>query len=1502
MKKLPIILIIAILLPFALMNLVSAVDTYTNTNKLVGNGKMISHSEQWQWYNGVKINIVVDIKEVGFESNFLYDPVNGWSGTGSGYIYITETRNGNFIGYPNPYKYEEKYDYKTTCVVNGVCTQCVNGICTGNLLARYPDIQSIPGKFFDPYSSYIQEWAYPSLSRSCDGKVEDYSGKYNYDSRDPTAITSWGYSTVDSSWVLRKGVCYTPGVNVDFSIKPAETDSREKSLLKISFQPVWMQDYYLAYLNKDEKLSVTISSSESFVKMSTLGSPVYPNIERAWLEDEEGNVIAEKNPGEIYLDNNLPIVFDSLTQENIPKNKKLVCKIKFKGDPEIYSSKNIIFIENNIKDMEKFQNGYAFIISDSDWHDVLSSVPAVMWKSSTQSSEEWCNRLKNVDENMEEVESDKCAYPLLVKDGTEIDDELIDENANDYFIDEFKKQNQLNYQDKTSVDDRLWWEAQWKEAGLVLVVDDSDYKDGLYASQLASYLNSPLIFVSGTNEEWRNYLTNKMLIVVGDIDESIASGLKNDNDNLILSYDPLRGFYLDCSTGGCNMASSTISSDELIDLTYRFANQKGIIFVNPNDIKDEYCEKDDNGISIDCKISLGAPIWGFANDYRIASIDTGPAPGLVEVGRTLNEYDNKLSDEYDKLSDEEEPTPANIDSINAEIDKINNGIDEYSQKVSEEINNAAMKIHDDIWSSYADSYPPYESVFYLAGSKAIPIKNPIQEIHFDSYYLDKDADLNFCNEISPDFGNSQNEVFSYEHLSGLSGNLAASIFGLPKCSCLENSQTTSLSGQSVLGTIVNFLSRITGSIISIFNRITGYATAESTGTITGNAAVESGGSCSVPGNSMKTISYAPAEFLAGLFNDYKGYSKKSWYEYLLPWKEVIFLENMADIPEEKEVFSAKKLESVLQEQEQTKLGSSYTEGMISCQLKAMGEYPSSYYCSGSSCSPKNAQIFLDEQDKRLAVATYFGFMNRLKNGLLIAMDNVAQGDSLLGDTEKLSTIDTEKIKNIFPDVQQRKSELISKNKPNPGLFNKLAGETRDVLDSIYENTENSINSLGIIRSLASSSTTLSTTETYNLVGIKKDNPSKTELFKAWRSNRLEASENLENVFKSTHYWIAGKHFETIMNSISIDKNLNPSNLGVDYFDPMVKLSSGNIQTIFRAQIEANRQGALDYIKEAVDAVDCINNPPAPQQRANIDTRYTGGVFVASGVYDYCKDKVEKALSKSPQAVVQFNENLLDKAVVNFPVIFESDVKKSSDTSKIFSQRVNRYLSSGQNSYSSLLEKKGVSSQVTQMALWTTAGFALSVATLGLGIPAVAGALGAVATSSMLAGLAAINYGLMGYVVVTGGEETIKACSEAAYGILDAPIGWHTGEGAVMDIGPNKVSDFKACYISAAFTTFNAAPLFLPVFVRLALKEKPILGKGVAVVKAAQAKGAVSGCFLPGTKIRMADGTEKSIEDIQEGEKVAAWDINENKKVEADITKTFKREADKYFIIDYENVD
>lgn len=57
------------------------------------------------------------------------------------------------------------------------------------------------------------------------------------------------------------------------------------------------------------------------------------------------------------------------------------------------------------------------------------------------------------------------------------------------------------------------------------------------------------------------------------------------------------------------------------------------------------------------------------------------------------------------------------------------------------------------------------------------------------------------------------------------------------------------------------------------------------------------------------------------------------------------------------------------------------------------------------------------------------------------------------------------------------------------------------------------------------------------------------------------------------------------------------------------------------------------------------------------------------------------------------------------------------------------------------------------------------------------------------------------------------------------------------------------------------------------------------------------CFLPGTKVSMADGTTKNIEDIIQGDKLLSFDVNDNKAVNNTVANTLVHDSNKgYFIL------
>ncbi|MBR9704415.1 hypothetical protein GOV12_03320 [Candidatus Pacearchaeota archaeon] len=71
----------------------------------------------------------------------------------------------------------------------------------------------------------------------------------------------------------------------------------------------------------------------------------------------------------------------------------------------------------------------------------------------------------------------------------------------------------------------------------------------------------------------------------------------------------------------------------------------------------------------------------------------------------------------------------------------------------------------------------------------------------------------------------------------------------------------------------------------------------------------------------------------------------------------------------------------------------------------------------------------------------------------------------------------------------------------------------------------------------------------------------------------------------------------------------------------------------------------------------------------------------------------------------------------------------------------------------------------------------------------------------------------------------------------------------------------------------------------------------------RARGATGpGCFLADTKIMMADGSYKNIQDIRKGEMVKAYDLENEVPVDSEVTKTFIRDETEYRIIEYEIIE
>lgn len=198
------------------------------------------------------------------------------------------------------------------------------------------------------------------------------------------------------------------------------------------------------------------------------------------------------------------------------------------------------------------------------------------------------------------------------------------------------------------------------------------------------------------------------------------------------------------------------------------------------------------------------------------------------------------------------------------------------------------------------------------------------------------------------------------------------------------------------------------------------------------------------------------------------------------------------------------------------------------------------------------------------------------------------------------------------------------------------------------------------------------------------------------------------------------------------------------------------------------------------------------------------------------------------------------------------------------------------------------------------------------------------------------------VIITGGA--IAAFAGAGTPFLFLAVGGGTaltgdqlgkclGKASVEGIDVNSAtlantdSAFWNCYYAATGvadiitgTALPAMPTYKRIFkITQPTKVNPkghiqllesISKKGVSPVYKIMAKGKVpplelgiqaktAGCFLENASVLLSNQTSVAIQDIKEGDKVMAYDIENNYPVNAEVTSTFVRPDTKYYIINYE---
>jgi len=295
----------------------------------------------------------------------------------------------------------------------------------------------------------------------------------------------------------------------------------------------------------------------------------------------------------------------------------------------------------------------AFLIDDGRWQDVLSLLPLSVYHFVPK-------EIETYDKKQEMNVRRKYVFynPLLVyhREGEDVD---IDSTLT--FLKQYKPEKvivvgrsrvprnvRLALLDKniglgmdknklTSIKPEDYYKF-WKRRGYdSLVISENDYKTGLIASLFASFMNAPVLFLDAENyrEIANNYrIAGKEVYLVGHVDRIV--------ENYIESKHPL--------------GIERYLLSELMKKYAEYTNTDKAILVNPDDIRDGYCEKIEFTSQFGkvkkpfCRDSLAAPLLASVKNELIIFTRSKPSSGIGDYTEAeKNIIESEISSTADKI-------------------------------------------------------------------------------------------------------------------------------------------------------------------------------------------------------------------------------------------------------------------------------------------------------------------------------------------------------------------------------------------------------------------------------------------------------------------------------------------------------------------------------------------------------------------------------------------------------------------------------------------------------------------------------------------------------------------------------------------------------------------------------------------------------------------------------------------------------------------------------------
>ncbi len=282
----------------------------------------------------------------------------------------------------------------------------------------------------------------------------------------------------------------------------------------------------------------------------------------------------------------------------------------------------------NAKDITKYSNKHVFLISDEDWHDVLSVVPLTIWMNGS-------SIIKN---------------PILVY---HLEGSSFDPDSIIHFMQLYKPENVTIIGNSPADFDNLLvsspptgvglsseqinrifpsnYFSYWDTINSTVVVDFDNYKSGLLASAFASYNNAPILFLNSNNlDTYKNLIDGRLVYTVGSLDSNVIDYINNNASSVIsYSFEDLQRQYINMTR--TNKVILTNLNDLNIYLSTLFSPEK-----SGSSISRLFSEH-----------SLTAPILASAKRELIIFTDVPGSPentGCDSVPQITNNV--QLTDDY----------------------------------------------------------------------------------------------------------------------------------------------------------------------------------------------------------------------------------------------------------------------------------------------------------------------------------------------------------------------------------------------------------------------------------------------------------------------------------------------------------------------------------------------------------------------------------------------------------------------------------------------------------------------------------------------------------------------------------------------------------------------------------------------------------------------------------------------------------------------------------------